>query len=335
MDNKNVVLITGGYGFVGQNLWSYIGKNKELLEKYIFYRFRSKQFDLNNVGACVKLFKHYNPNYVIHLAAKCGGIGANQLAPATFWSQNLCMATNMLELSALNNVKKFITLGTVCSYGKNAKPPFTEDMLYTEWPEITNRPYGVAKLAIYEGCRAFESQFELPFSYLIPTNMYGKHDWFGTQTSHVIPAIMVKMIRAVESKKDVIELWGDGTPTRDFLYAEDCCKAILSCLDIDTGNQPINLGTKEEVSMVALAEMIAHITGYKGEIVWNIDKPNGQPRRSVNWDRAKEILSWEPSTKLFDGLKETYKWCVEPTKNKKKSEEDPPLNIEDNDEDIT
>ena len=318
----NVVLITGGYGFVGNNLWEFLTKDIDILSRFHFYRFRSKQFDLNNVQQTVALFKKYKPNYIIHLAAKCGGIGANQLAPATFWSQNLCMATNLLEVSALNNVKKFITLGTVCSYGRNTTPPFKEEQLYTEWPEITNRPYGVAKLAIYEGCRAFNSQFGLPFSYLIPTNMYGKYDYFGTQTSHVIPAMMVKMIRAKEKKLDTVELWGDGTPTRDFLNARDCAEAIITCLDIDTGNQPLNLGTGKELSMITIAEMIAHVVGFNGEIVWNVDKPNGQPRRSVNFDKAKEILSWEPRINLLDGLKELHAWATEPIQRKKLDETD-------------
>jgi nucleoside-diphosphate-sugar epimerase len=331
MDNH--VLITGGYGFVGNNLWENLSKNVDIISKYKFFRFHSKQYDLNNVQSCHKLFQYYKPNYIIHLAAKCGGIGANQLAPATFWTQNLVMAANLLEFSALHNVKKFITLGTVCSYGRNATPPFKEDQLYSEWPEITNRPYGVAKLAIYEGCRAFESQFGLPFTYLIPTNMYGKYDYFGTQTSHVIPAMMVKMIQAVENKRDTVELWGDGTPTRDFLYAPDCADAIMAALDIDTGTQPINLGTGKEYSMLAISEMMAQVTGFKGQIIWNKDKPNGQPRRAINFDRAKETLAWEPKTDLYNGIKMTYDWAMAPAKKKAANQED--IIIDENDEEIT
>jgi len=317
---KDSVLITGGTGFVGQNFWNYIKKHPELIKKFAFHRFLSKEYDLLKLENCAKLMVKYKPKYVIHLAALCGGIGANQMNPARFWSHNLVMATNLFDACAEYKVQKIITLGTVCSYGKFAKVPFTEDQLYCEWPEITNRPYGVAKLAMYEGLRAYNSQFNMDFSYLIPTNMYGPHDHFTTQSSHVIPALLVKMMKAVMKKDDSVMLWGDGTPTRDFLYAEDTAKAITLALETDTGTQPINLGTGEEMSMKGLAELIANVTGFKGGMIWNANMPNGQPRRCVDWSRAKEVLKWTPEVGLYDGIKRTYDWAKELT-NKDKPDE--------------
>lgn len=317
---KEVVVITGGTGFVGQNLWNYIRANPVLLKKYTFYRFYSKDIDLLKLEDTAKIMTKYKPKYIIHLAALCGGIGANQMNPARFWSHNLVMATNLFDAAVEFKVKKIVTLGTVCSYGKFAKAPFTEDQLYTEWPEITNRPYGVAKLAMYEGLRAYHSQFNLEFSYLIPSNMYGPHDHFTTQTSHVIPAILVKMMKAVEKGEWEVNLWGDGSPTRDFLYVDDTIRAILMALETDTGTLPINLGTGEEISMKVLAEFIAGITGYKGDIIWNANMPNGQPHRMVDFKRATEVLKWTPEIKLYDGLKKTYDWCKD-LANKKKDED--------------
>jgi nucleoside-diphosphate-sugar epimerase len=313
---KENVLITGGYGFVGQNLCDYVLANPSWREKYHFMRFHSSKIDLMRESQVKACFDKFKPDYVIHLAAMCGGIGANQLYPAVFWDNNIVMSANIISTSAIAKIKKFITLGTVCSYGRNAKPPFTEEMLYTELPEITNRPYGVAKYAIYEGLRAFNVQYGMPFSYLIPTNMYGKHDNYGQQNSHVIPAIMIQMHDAKTRGLKSVTLWGDGTPTRDFLYAPDAAEALLACLDTDTGNQPMNIGTNEEISMGGLAEMMAIVTGYTGEILWDKTKPNGQPRRSVDWSKAKNTLFWEPKTKLMDGLKETYTWLCELPKEK-------------------
>lgn len=316
---KKIVLITGGYGFVGQNLCDYILGNSVWSEDYKYLRFRSDKFNLLKESDVKALFEKWKPNIIIHLAAMCGGIGANQLYPAVFWDHNLVMSANLISTAANYKVDKFITLGTVCSYGKNATPPFKEEALYTELPEITNRPYGVAKYAIYEGLRAFNVQYDMPFSYLIPTNMYGKHDNYGAQNSHVIPAMMLKMHFAKESKIREIKLWGDGSPTRDFLYAKDAAHAILACLNTDTGNQPLNIGTNEEISMAGVAEMMANVVGYTGDIIWDTSKPNGQPRRSVDWSKAKDALFWEPQTRLLDGLKETYAWFSALPKAKTKS----------------
>ncbi len=311
MSRENV-LITGGMGFVGSNLWQYILNSEMLLDTYAFYRVGTKHGDLTNPIAVGKLFDKIKPKYVIHLAAMCGGIGANQLYPAVFWHDNLLMSMMVMKACVVNKVKKIITLGTVCSYGRNAKPPFKETDLYTELPEITNRAYGVAKYAIYEGLRAYNTEFDLPFSYLIPTNMYGRFDNTGAQNSHVIPAMMVAMHTAKVNKLPEVKLWGDGTATRDFLHATDAVRAIIACLDAETGNLPINLGTGEEYSMKGLAEMMASVVGFKGEIVWDASKPNGQPRRSVDYTRAKETLFWEPEIKLIDGLKDVYDWYCEP-----------------------
>lgn len=316
MTKRANVFITGGYGFVGQNLCDYLAAHPNWMMKYHFIRAHSAKCDLLKESHVKAIFEKYHPEYVIHLAAMCGGIGANQLYPAVFWDHNLIMSANLMSAAAHYKVKKFVALGTVCSYGRNAIPPFKEEMLYTELPEVTNRAYGVAKYAIYEGLRAFNTQYDMPFSYLIPTNMYGKHDHYGAQNSHVIPAIMIKMHFAKENKKHEVTLWGDGSASRDFLYAPNAAEAILECLETDTGNQPMNIGTNEEITMRALAEMMANVVGYKGDILWDQTMPNGQLRRSVDWTRAKNTIFWEPKTKLIDGLKETYTWFSELPKAK-------------------
>jgi len=302
------VLITGGHGFVGNNLRTYLTQHFKDQLKAV--RFSHDKFDLTREADTKILFKAAEPDIVVHLAALCGGIFANQMNPASFWEQNLRMGMNVLAACVDYNVKKLVTLGTVCSYPKIAPIPFTEASLCTGWPEITNRPYGIAKLALYEGCRAFGLQHGLNFSYLVPTNMYGPHDNFDLDSGHVIPAILRKFHTAVHKDQSVVELWGDGTPTRDFLYAEDCARAIAMAINTDTGSEPINLGSGEEVSMSALAEMVRAVTGYEGEIIWDTTKPNGQPRRAVDATRARNVLGWHSTVPVFEGLKRTYGWFL-------------------------
>lgn len=301
------VLLTGGWGFVGQNVYAYLKENRP---DWWIGRFKHSTFDLTRWDETQALMKAAQPDYVVHLAARCGGIGANMKSPADYWASNLAMAINLLDACAIYCVGKVVMLGTVCSYPRDATPPFNEDALCTGWPEITNRPYGIAKLAMYEGCRAYALQHDLKYSFLIPTNMYGPFDNLDLETSHVIPAMIRKFAEAVVRKEETVTLWGDGTPTRDFLHVRDAASAIDACFGKETGGGPINLGGGQEVSMRALAEMVAHLTGYKGEIVWDTSLPNGQPRRAVDASRAKSILGWEPKIPLLDGLKETYEYVV-------------------------
>ncbi len=307
MSAKTKILVTGGYGFVGRNVLGYLKQN---CPQYDAVRFSHKKFDLTKEEDTKILFRAMEPDFVIHLAAVCGGIGANQKNPATFWADNLRMGMNVLDACVEYGVKKLVTMGSVCSYPKFATIPFDEQQLCTGWPEITNRPYGIAKLALYEGCRAYGLQYNLPFTYLIPTNMYGPADNFDLESSHVIPAIMRKFHEAVVTGKKDVELWGDGTPTRDFLYVHDCARAIEKALVTDTSSTPLNLGSGQETSMEALVEMVRQVTGFDGEVIWNVDKPNGQPRRLVDYRLAQKTLQWTPLTTTFEGIDKTYRWYL-------------------------
>lgn len=300
------ILVTGGYGFVGQNVCQSLKKNLAGQVEGI-HRFHSKAFDLTKALDTEILFKTCEPETVVHLAARVGGIGANMLNPATFWRDNLLMGVNVIEACAKYGVKHLIVLGTVCSYGQTAQVPFDETMLFTEWPEVTNRPYGVAKLALLEGLRAYAIQHELLSTYLIPTNLYGPGDNFSLESSHVIPAMMRKMHEAVFRNEDKIQLWGDGTPTRDFLYVDDLCRAVLMAIKKPVSGA-MNLGSGQEISMKALAEAVAAVVGFQGEIEWNKSMPNGQMRRLVDYRRAAQALGWQPTVNILTGLRETYRW---------------------------
>lgn len=308
MSNGKRILISGGFGFLGNNLYRYLRQNMPN-DIEVLLRFRSATYDLTNAEQAKIAVRVAKPDVVIHLAALCGGIGANMMNPATFWRHNTLMGVNILDACAEYKVPHLITMGTVCSYGQHAKTPFHEDQLFTEWPEITNRPYGVAKINILEGARAYQEQFGLKSTYLIPTNLFGPFDNFDLDSSHVIPAMIRKMHEAVIWNKPYIDLWGDGTPTRDFLYVDDLCRAIMMCISNPiTG--PYNLGSGHEISMAGLAEAIAAVVGYKGDLVWNLSMPNGQMRRLVGFDKIKKDLGWEPKTHLVDGIGQTYRWFL-------------------------
>lgn len=302
------ILVTGGSGFVGQNLCEYL-KQHMVGEACEIVRFRSNVCDLTLPTAAEATIKVAEPEVVIHLAAACGGIGANLLNPATFWRDNLLMGINVIEACAKFRVRHLISFGTVCSYGQNAQVPFDENMLFTEWPEVTNRPYGVAKLALLEGLRAYAIQHELRSTYLIPTNLYGPYDNFNLDSSHVIPAMIRKMHEAVIHNQPKVQFWGDGSPTRDFLYVEDLCRAVLLAIKKPVDGA-INLGGGQEINMRALAEAVGAVVGFQGEIEWDPGMPNGQQRRLVDYRRATLTLGWEPCVDLVTGLGETYRWFL-------------------------
>jgi GDP-L-fucose synthase len=300
------VLVTGGYGFVGRNLLGYLKQNHPEVNAMYF---SSKKYDLTDLAETRALFKFSKPDAVIHLAATCGGIFANMMNPATFWGENLRMGQNILDASVEFGVQKLVMMGSVCSYPKEpATMPFAEDQLCMGWPEITNRPYGIAKLALLEGCRAYNAQHNLQYTYLIPTNMYGPADNFELESSHVIPAMMRKFHEAVALKRSEVVLWGDGTPSRDFLYVHDCARAIYKALDTDTGTQPLNLGSGQETTMTGLVQMLRSVTGFEGDVVWNLDRPNGQPRRFIDYREAQRVMHWTPLTTTFEGIQKTYAW---------------------------
>lgn len=304
MTNKDAkILITGATGFVGKNLYKYLKEKKYTNLVPVGHN----DCELINPNWTAQFFIDTKPDIVIHLAAKCGGIGANRAAPAEFWHDNLMMGVNVLNCS-VQQKSTLIMLGTTCSYPKFCKPPFKESDLFNGYPEETNAPYGIVKRTLLTGAKAYHEQYGLDFTYLVPTNLYGPSDKSHLETSHVIPAMFRKFIEAKNSKNEKVMLWGDGTPTRDFLYVEDLCEAISMAIERPSFNDAINIGTGEQISMSQLSTVISDIVGYNGSTMWDTSKPNGQPIRALDILKAKVVLGWEPRTKLWDGLKKTYEF---------------------------
>jgi len=297
------VLITGGGGFLGSHLVERV--RGEGLEPFVA---RRRDYDLTNAGDVERLFEAAEPELVIHLAAEVGGIGANRDNPGRYWYANLMMGAHVLEQSRVAGVRKVVLLGTICSYPKFAPVPFREEDLWNGYPEETNAPYGVAKKALLVGAQGYREQYELDSVFLLPVNLYGPRDNFNLQTSHVIPALIRKMVEAQEHGVSEVVLWGDGSPTREFLYVEDCAEGIWLAAQKYDGADPVNLGTGEEISIRELAELTAELTGYGGEIVWDATKPNGQPRRRLDVSRAEELFGFRAHTRFREGLERTIEW---------------------------
>ena len=292
-------LVTGGGGFVGSRL-------VERLEAdgHEVFAARRRDYDLTSMDATARLFDDARPELVFHLAAEVGGIGANRANPGRYWYANLMMGAHVLEQSRLHEIEKLVIAGTVCSYPKFTPVPFQEDELWNGFPEETNAPYGVAKKAVLVGAQAYREQYGLRTAYLLPANLYGPGDNFDLETSHVIPALIRKM---VDSRREVV-LWGDGSPSREFLYVDDCVEGLVLAAERYEGAEPVNLGTGVETTIRDLAETIADITGFEGEIVWDTSMPNGQPRRSLDASRAEELFGFRARTALRDGLVRTVEW---------------------------
>ncbi|HZQ16223.1 MAG TPA: GDP-L-fucose synthase [Gaiellaceae bacterium] len=293
------ILVTGGGGFLGSHL-------VERLEAagHDVVVARRRDYDLTRYEDAERLFEQARPQRVFHLAAEVGGIGANRANPGRYWYANLMMGAHVLELSRMHRVEKLIIAGTVCAYPKHAPVPFREESLWDGYPEETNAPYGVAKKTVLVGAQSYRAQYGLDAIFLLPANLYGPRDNFDLQTSHVIPALVRKML---ESDGRVV-LWGDGSPTREFLYVDDCVRGLLLAADRYDGAEPVNLGTGVETSIRELAETIAELTGFGGEIVWDASMPNGQPRRRLDATRARELFGFEASVPLREGLARTVEW---------------------------
>jgi GDP-L-fucose synthase len=251
-----------------------------------------------------RAFADARPELVFHLAAEVGGIGANRANPGRYWYANLMMGAHVLEQSRVHDVGKLVIAGTVCSYPRDTPVPFVEDDLWEGYPEETNAPYGVAKKALLVGAQSYRAQYGLDAVYLMPANLYGPRDNFDLESSHVIPALIRKMLAG----EDEVVLWGDGSPTREFLYVDDCVEGLLAAAERYDGAEPVNLGTGAEISIRELAELIAETTGFDGGIRWDTSMPNGQPRRALDASRARELLGWEARTALADGLERTVAW---------------------------
>ena len=299
------ILITGGSGFLGQSVQKILKQDFPDSEIFIL---RSNQFNLIDKYDCQMGFYYYNSvDTVIHLAATCGGIQANQKNPAKYFYDNMMMGINVIEACHTFNVDKLILVGTVCSYPKHCPVPFKEEDIWNGYPEETNAPYGVAKKSLYIMADAYSRQYGLNTTILIPSNLYGPNDHFDETKSHVIPALIKKIDQAKENNTR-LEIWGDGSATRDFLYVDDAAKAISLSIETDTDTKPMNLGNTKEISIKTLAETLCDLMEYNGEIYWNTSKPNGQPRRCVDFSLARQILGWEPLTDLHQGLKQTIEY---------------------------
>jgi GDP-L-fucose synthase len=295
-------LVTGGGGFVG----SHLVERLEAAGHDVFVA-RRRDYDLTRWDDAQRLFEDTRPELVFHLAAEVGGIGANRANPGRYWYANLMMGAHVLELSRLGVVRKLVVAGTVCAYPKHTPVPFGEDDLWNGYPEETNAPYGVAKKSILVGAQAYREQYGLDTIYLLPANLYGPRDNFDLETSHVIPALIRKMLEA----HDEVVLWGDGSPTREFLYVDDCVDALLLAAERYDDPEPVNVGTGVETSIRDRAETIAELTGFGGELVWDTSMPNGQPRRRLDASRAEERFGFRAKTQLRDGLARTIAWYRE------------------------
>ena len=293
------ILVTGGGGFLGSHL-------VERLEAdgHDVFVARRADYDLTKWDDAERLFKDARPERVFHLAGEVGGIGANRVNPGRFWYANLMMGAHVLELSREHELAKLVIAGTVCAYPKFAPVPFREDDLWNGYPEETNAPYGVAKKSLLVGAQSYREQYGLDSIFLLPANLYGPRDNFDLETSHVIPALVRKLLAG----DDEVVLWGDGSPTREFLYVEDAADAFVLAADRYDGAEPVNLGTGAEISIRELAETIAELTGFAGAIVWDESMPNGQPRRALDASKAEQLFGFRARTTLRDGLAQTIAW---------------------------
>jgi GDP-L-fucose synthase len=307
------VIVTGGGGFLGSFV---VEKLKERGTTDIFIP-RKKDYDLTQREAIERLYddalKNVDPKnvVVIHLAANVGGIGANREHPAEFFYDNMIMGVELMHHAYKRGVGKFVATGTVCAYPKFTPVPFKEDDIWNGYPEETNAPYGLAKKMMLVQAQTYRQQYGFNAIYLLPVNLYGPRDNFNLQTSHVIPALIRKAIEASERGDKELQVWGDGSPTREFLYVEDAADGIITGAEKYNGDLPVNLGSGYEISIKDLTELIVKLTGFKGKLAWQTDKPNGQPRRGLDVSRAKELFGWSAQVQFEEGLKKTIEWFKE------------------------
>ena len=300
------IAVPGGSGFLG----SRVVERLTAAGASVFVP-RSRDYDLTQAERVRAMYEDARPDVVVHLAAKVGGIGANQRSPGSFFHDNLMMGTLLIDEARRSGLGKFVCIGTVCSYPKFATVPFREDDLWSGYPEETNAPYGIAKKALLVQLQSYRQEFGTAGIYLIPVNLYGPGDNFDLETSHVIPALIRKCVEAVERGDEAIEAWGSGRATREFLYVEDAAEAIVTATERYEAAEPVNLGTGREISIRDLAAMIAEIAGYPGGFRWDPSRPDGQPRRGLDVSRAREAFGWSATTSLEQGLRETIEWFRE------------------------
>ena len=301
------VLVTGGSGFLG----SHIVERLEALGVERPFVPRRRDFDLTEQSEVRRLYREAKPDLVLHLAAEVGGIGANRENPGRFFYANAAMGIHLIEEARRAGVGKFVQLGTICAYPKHTPVPFREEDLWEGYPEETNAPYGIAKKALLVQLQAYRDQYGFDGIYLLPVNLYGPRDNFDPQSSHVIPALVRKMVEAQEAGADEVVLWGTGSASREFLYVDDCARGVLLAAEHYEGAEPVNLGTGSEILVRDLAALIAEVVGYRGRLVQDPSKPDGQPRRCLDTSRAMQWFGFRAHMEFRRGLEETIRWFRE------------------------
>ncbi|MBT5144951.1 MAG: GDP-L-fucose synthase [Gemmatimonadetes bacterium] len=298
------VVVTGGGGFLGSHV---VSRLQEMGCEEVSVP-RSKDYDLRKSEAIERLYQETRPDLVLHLAAVVGGIGANKDHPGSFFYDNLMMGVELMEQARQVGLAKFVAVGTICAYPKFTPVPFKEDDLWDGYPEETNAPYGLAKKMLLVQAQAYRQEYGFNAVYLLPVNLYGPGDNFDLETSHVIPAMIRKFAIAKERGAESVVLWGDGSPTREFLYVEDAADGILMAAERYNGSEPVNIGTGAEISILDLAEKTKSLTGFEGRIEWDVTRPNGQPRRQLEVSRARDLFGFSAQVDLGEGLGRTVEW---------------------------
>ena len=298
------VLVTGGAGFLG----SYVVEGLRARGAGAVVVPRSAQYDLVDPGAVARLYAETKPTLVLHLAARVGGIGANRANPGKYFYENLMMGAQVMEQGRQAGLPKLVALGTICAYPKFAPVPFREDQIWDGYPEETNAPYGLAKKMLLVQSQAYRQQYGFNSVVLFPVNLYGPRDNFDLESSHVVPALIRKCLEARDAGRPTLEVWGDGSASREFLHARDAAEGILAAAEKYDSSDPVNLGAGFEIKIRDLVPLIASICGFQGEIAWDPTRPNGQPRRMLDTSRALERFGWQAKTRFEDGLRETVAW---------------------------
>lgn len=298
------ILVTGGAGFLGRSVVEALRRRGA--QGIVVPRRRD--FDLTREEDAARLLRETRPEVVLHLAAEVGGILANQRNPGRYFFANMAMALHMIEQSRAQGVGKFVQVGTICAYPKFTPVPFREEELWNGFPEETNAPYGVAKRAALTMLRAYREQYGMHSAYLLPVNLYGPHDNFDLESSHVIPALIRKFVEARDAGRPEVVCWGTGAATREFLFVDDCAEGVVRAAERIDEPEPINLGTGSEISIRDLSEMVARLVGFRGAVTWDATRPDGQPRRCLDVGRARARLDWCAQTGLEEGLRRTIAW---------------------------
>ncbi len=298
------VTVTGGAGFLG----SFVTEKLRQRGAAEIFVPRYEEYDLVKPEDIQRMLDDSRPDIIIHLAALAGGIGANRARPADFFYINLMMGVQLMHAAWQHGLEKFVAIGTICAYPKFTPLPFREENLWDGYPEETNAPYGLAKKMLLVQAQAYREQYGFNAIYLLPVNLYGPGDNFNLETSHVIPALIRKCVQAQARRDEQVVLWGDGSPTREFLFAEDAAEGILLAAERYNGGEPVNLGSGNEISIKDLAEMIARMTGFSGKLVWDTSKPNGQPRRALDVNRAEHYFGFRARVPFEEGLRRTIEW---------------------------